>query len=101
LDTAEKLHAELKRERQWRVNATKVAERHKLKVDKLKVKNDDLTETLKNVRDEALSEIDQLKAMNDDLMRQLKQVQDNKHYPSSTINDSDGFHVEDYTDDES
>lgn len=42
MDTVETLQADLKRERHWRVNATKVAERHKVRVDKLKQENAEL-----------------------------------------------------------
>lgn len=42
MDTVETLQADLKRERHWRVNATKVAERHKVRVDKLTQENVEL-----------------------------------------------------------
>jgi predicted DNA-binding ribbon-helix-helix protein len=44
--TVEKLQARLKQEKQWRVNATKVAERRKIQVDKLNAEIDTLNELI-------------------------------------------------------
>ena len=47
LETLNKLQTRLKQETQWRINATKVAERRKVQIDKLKQECADLTAMLK------------------------------------------------------